>query len=82
MPGGCATMCVKSEVILTLGSTSIVDNRVIQLLELFEQSGSFSMATNPKFVSFTSRQLNRPRAPQAVYQVHEEQVNGHSYLVK
>ena len=58
MPGGCATMCVKSGVILTLGSTSIVDNRVIQLLELFEQSASFSMATNPKFLSFTSRQLN------------------------
>ena len=56
--------------------------RVIQLLELFEQSASFSMATNPKFLSFTSRRLNRPRAPRAVYEVHEEQVNGHSYLVK
>ena len=56
--------------------------RVIQLLELFEQSASFSMATNPKFLSFTSRRLNRPRAPRAVYEVHEEQVNGHSYFVK
>ena len=57
-------------------------NRVIQLLELFEQSASFSMATNPKFLSFTSRRLNRPRTPRAVYEVHEEKVNGHSYLVK
>ena len=57
-------------------------NRVVQLLELFEQSASFSMATNPKFLSFTSRRLNRPRTPRAVYEVHEEKVNGHSYLVK
>ena len=55
--------------------------RILQLLELYEQSPSFSMATNPKFLNFISSR-NRPRAPRALYEVHEEQINGNTYLVK